>query len=480
MNSTPNGTSTGKSGDPKPRGGEKRGSAGTKPRRWWAQVTESVESRLWPLPAAAIVVAVALGIAVPRIDLLVDSLLPTGVNSVVFNGGAETARSVLSSIAGSLITATSLTFSLTVVALQLASSQASPRVLRLFARDRRVHTTLAVFLGTFAYSITVLRSVRASTDEVPEFVPRIAVTAGFVLTLISVMMLVFFLAHLAAQLRVETILKEIHSETERTIDLVGDSYAAAPAYALRVRVPEQKNVVTSAESGFITSRDRSTLLDFALANDIVIEENRNVGENVVAGTPLAFWWGQDGSEPEVEPDIVEKAVRSAHPIGYERTAAQDVDYGVQQIVDIGVRALSPGINDPTTAVHALGHLGALIARTVTLPRLPAGLAGPDGELRVVTVSRGPAELVHDALSQMRHYGAGDPAVVRRFLQVIGDLAYTCHEREVQTALGKQLAALEQQIWDDSADPAAFADLHEEITNLATRIGQSEHLADRAR
>ncbi|NQX37197.1 DUF2254 domain-containing protein [Herbiconiux sp. VKM Ac-2851] len=434
-----------------------------------ARVSESVESRLWPLPVAAIVFAVGLGILLPRIDLVLDASLPTGVDSVVFNGGAETARSVLSSIAGSLITATSLTFSLTVVALQLASSQASPRVLRLFARDRRVHATLAMFLGTFAYALTVLRSIRDPTDDIPGFVPRIAVTAGFVLTLISVIMLVFFLAHLAAQLRVETILKEIHADTDKTIDLVGGSNAAAPAHDRRVRIPAHKTTVTSRSSGFITSLDRDTLLSCAQSHHIVVEENRVIGENIVSGTPLAYWWPHDEDGASSEPSAIEKAIRSAYTIGYERTAAQDIDYGIQQIVDIGVRALSPGINDPTTAVHTLGHLSAITTRIVALPTLPAGLADHEGQLCVITASRSPRQAVEAALSQMRHYGAGDPAVVTRFLQVIDDLAHTCNNPEVHAELRVQLSALDLQIRTNTADPSATEQLLTAIRTLALKL-----------
>lgn len=439
-------------------------------RGWLAKVSESVESRLWPLPVAAVVVAVLLGVLLPRVDVALDARLSAGVDSLVFNGGAETARSVLSSIAGSLITATSLTFSLTVVALQLASSQASPRVLRLFSRDRQVHATLAVFLGTFAYSITVLRSVRDSTDDAPEFVPRIAVTAGFALTLVSVVMLVFFLAHLAAQLRVETIMKEIHADTDRTIDLVGDSSAAAPAYRGPLGEPADPHVVIAESSGFVTGCDRRRLIECASAHGIVIREGKKVGDSLVAGTPQAFWWATEGRISHEHADDVAAAVRAAYTVGYERTAAEDVDYGVQQILDIGVRALSAGINDPTTAVNALGHLGALLTRAVAVPRLPEALADSDGELRVVTMTSTTAELIHGALSPIRHYGADDPAVVTRFLQVVSDLHFTSDEPEVTRALRLQLDALRQQLTLDSADPAESARLLAATDQLSRRIG----------
>jgi uncharacterized membrane protein len=449
---------------------------GTRTRNWMARVSESVTSRLWPLPLAAVVMSAIVGILIPLIDQAIDSTLPSSIDVLVFNGGSQTARSVLSSIAGSLITATSLTFSLTVLALQLASSQASPRVLRLFASDRQVHATLAVFLGTFAYSITVLRSVRDATAGVSGFVPRIAVTLGFVVTLVSVIMLVFFLAHLAALLRIETILKNIHSETDRAIDLLGDSNASADAFDSGITVPELRSTVTASSSGFITSRSLSALVAIAAEHGIVIQETKRVGDNIVTGTPLAHWWpgGDDSSSggDAVDEDGVQRAVRRAYVIGYERTAAQDVDYGAQQIVDIGVRALSPGINDPTTASHALGHLSSLLARIVEIPALPAGIAGPDGRLRVVTASRPVDEIVDDALSQLRHYGAGDSVVVTRLLQLVRDLAYTCPSPEVRSALVAQLDALAQQLQNDHVDPASSTALLDACSALRRELASA--------
>lgn len=440
-------------------------------RGWWASLAESIDSRLWPVPLAAVIIAVALGIFLPRVDVLVDSSLPTAVDSAVFNGGADTARSVLSSIAGSLITATSLTFSLTVIALQLASSQASPRVLRLFARDRQVHWTLAAFLGTFAYSITVLRSVRSATEQTPEVVPRISVTLAFVFTLVSVIMLVFFLAHLAAQLRVETMLKDIHSDTDRTIDLVSERNAAASAFPHRIRTPPTRQTVTSSASGFITGHDDDLLLRTAAQHEIVIQETRRIGENIVEGTPLAFWWRPGDSEGPHDLAGIEMAIREAYSIGYERTASEDIDYGVQQILDIGLRALSAGVNDPTTAVHALGHLCAITARTVNMPRFPAARAGEDGELRVVTVSRSVADDVDAALSPIRHYGIEHPAVVTRFVNVVDELSYLADHPDVYPALMAQLDALTQELRSSSGDPAATGRILEFVAEAETRIQQ---------
>ncbi|WP_194410314.1 DUF2254 domain-containing protein [Microbacterium cremeum] len=441
-------------------------------RGWWARVSESIESRLWPLPLLTVFVAVGLGIVLPRVDLAVDASLPTAVHSAVFNGGAATARSVLSSIAGSLITATSLTFSLTVIALQLASSQASPRVLRLFARDRNVHVTLAAFLGTFAYSLTVLRSVRSGDDGASEFVPRIAVTVAFAMTVLSVILLVFFLAHLATQLRVETMLKEIHAETDRTIDLVGERNASAPEYRGEITEPLWRGVVVSESSGFITRLDVPALVASADDHDIVVEVDRDVGDNVVTGTPLAHWWPRRtdaGTSTGPIAAEVASAVKNAFSIRYERTAAEDIDFGVQQTVDIGLRALSPGVNDPTTAAHALGHLSAITARRLHNPTLPARLAGLHGQLSVVTSPSPRTDAIEAALTPLRHYGATHPAVVSRLLQAIAELHLLCADHDVEVALLAQLDALAEQLRSSTGDPVVVATQLVETSALRTRI-----------
>ena len=202
-----------------------------------AQIGEAAQSRVWPLPTAAIVAGVILGVALPELDRVLDPIVPEWLGALLFAGAPDSARAMLSSIAGSLITVTSLTFSLTVVALQLASSQASPRLLRMFASDRRVHATLAMFLGTFAFAMTVLRSVRSADETIVDdtgFVPRLAVSVTFVLMLAAVVTLTLFLAHLATRLRVETMLRDVHGETTRTGSPATVAVDVAPALSVMV------------------------------------------------------------------------------------------------------------------------------------------------------------------------------------------------------------------------------------------------------
>ncbi|GAA1469040.1 DUF2254 domain-containing protein [Microbacterium thalassium] len=430
-------------------------------RRRLASITEAIASRLWPLPLVAVIAGVILGVALPVIDRAVDASLPSWVGTFVFSGGVDAARAVLSAIAGSLITAASLTFSLTVVALQLASSQASPRLLRMFASDRMVHATLAMFLGTFAYALTVLRTVEDATEDADEFVPRLALTAASVLTLSSVIVLTFFLAHLARQLRVETMMRDVHREASETIALMADDAPGAPAAA--PARPGHARTVPAPTSGFITGVDREALVRVAAEADAVVRELRTVGENVVEGTPLIEWWPSD---PMVRPDAetserLAESLAECFSAAYERTPPQDVGFGLRQLADVAAKALSPGVNDPTTAVHALGHIAAVLGDLAERDERPAAWADADGAARLIPAGGGFADFAEVGLQQIRRYGAGDPDVAARLFAVIDDVAWRARRPSERDVLLGQLERLEASVARedyDEVERARFADL----------------------
>lgn len=353
-------------------------------RRRWALIREAFNTRLWPIPLLTIIAAVIFGVLLPILDAKIDERLPDQVIALLFNGGPDSARAVLSTITGSLITATSLTFSLTVVALQLASNQASPRLLRLFASDRTVHATLATFLGTFTFSLMVLRSVQNSTDETAAAVPSISITLCLLLTLASIIMLTVFLAHLAKQLRVETMLRNVHRETKRTIDLVRTTTEDGPTEVADDIRPSQFHTVEATHSGFLLSTSRSRVVSIATDLDFVVEEEHSVGSSVIAGVPIVSYWPRSGELPDdFDRDTFDRVIRSAYSTGYERTSSQDIGFGLRQLVDITIRAHSPSANDPTTAVHSLSHIAAVLGLIVNLPPQPAALLDDDGDVRLI-------------------------------------------------------------------------------------------------
>lgn len=416
-------------------------------RQWIAIARESLAAELWPLPTIAIVVGVAVGIFLPMLDRAVDADLPLQFEQFVFGGGPESARAVLSAISGSLITATSLTFSLTVVALQLASSQASPRVLRTFMKDQTVHWTLAIFVGTFAYSLTVLRTVRDATDDVVAIVPRLAVTLASLLTLLSVVMLIIFLAQLARQLRIETTLQQVFRETTSTIELVASTMSTGAVVLPQVPPNHRSEVARASRSGFIRSSDRSRLLSLATHHDIVIREETTIGSHVVEGTPVAWWWLRDPQTyiEEEKREQISESVAGAFGMAYERTPSQDIGFGLRQLVDIAARALSSGVNDPTTAVHSLGHISAILCALTALPEQSPAISDDDGTVRVMITRHDFTDLLELALNQPRRYGASDPDVAARLYQLLQEVGYVSTRVAQRTPLKSQLSRLDASV-----------------------------------
>jgi uncharacterized membrane protein len=409
-----------------------------------ASVMDAFRTQLWPLPVLAVVLAVAAGIVLPAVDASVDDTLPPEVAGWLFGGGPEAARSVLQTIAGSLITVTSLTFSLTVVTLQLASSQFSPRLLRTFARDRLVHATLALFLASFAFALTVLRSVRTGTGESGSFVPDISVTVAYALALLSVLGLVAFLAHIAREIRVETIMSRVAAETMDTIDRVFPAEAAdRPEPAVR----QPSAYLPSGGSGFITGLDKKSLLDAAAEAGAVLRIERGPGSFVVEGVPYALAWRLEQANPAAADGFeqLRRSIDAAVTIGPERTNVQDVGFGFRQLVDVAVRALSPGVNDPTTAEHALGHLSVLLCRLVTRTAGPRVLADADGQPRVALAFPRFEDLLDLTLSQIRLYGVPDPRVAEKILQLLKGVTYSDPDGRSGPAVREQARRLREAI-----------------------------------
>lgn len=433
----------------------------------WVQLRESVSSLLWPVPTVITVVAVIAGLSIPALDSIVDDDLPGALRAVLFAGGSESARAVLSAIAGSLITVTALTFSLTVVTFQLASSQFSPRLLRMFASDKTMHATLGIFLGTFTYAVTVLTSVSSATPTAEEVVPLIAVTVAFLLTLVSVITLALFLGHLARKIRVETMLRDVHDETVDTIALIGEQIEENVEVAAHGIRTEGSTPVAAAASGFITSVDRAELVEIARSHDIVIAEEHMVGSSVISGIPLVSWWNLDDAAGQRVSDrtALGREVNAAFTLGFERTSSQDIGFGLRQLVDIANKALSPAVNDPTTAVHAISHLSALLCAIAALPENRGGATDENGVVRLITRPQGFGELVELAVEQPRRYGAGDPRLAARLFQLLREVGYsatTDQQRAVVRSQTERLTASVQQQGYDESELLRFTRLAEEV------------------
>ncbi|MDO5743690.1 MAG: DUF2254 domain-containing protein [Micrococcaceae bacterium] len=391
-----------------------------------ANRVDSLRSQLWPVPLAAIILAVAIGQLLPYLDKELDSRSASEVTGWLFGGGPEAASNLLQTIAGAMVTVTSLTFSLTMVTLQLASSQFSPRVLRTFTRDRIVHNTLALFLATFAFSLTVLRSVRNATDSFEGFVPRISTTLAFLLAVASVLALVAFLSHLARQIRVESMLQTVFDEAESTLkrvfadtgdpDLVKPGVLAGPGAGFRP--------LESPASGFLLSVDYDAVCKVAAEAGAFVEFESTPGDSLVRGVPFARARYSAGGELGDEAfAALSDAVAECIFTGFERTSVQDATLGLQQLLDIACKALSPGINDGTTAVHAIGHVSALLCALAERPTGPYLVRDGTETARVLVLRPGLEDMLELAMRQLLRYAMDDPRAAERTVKMLVELAW---------------------------------------------------------
>jgi uncharacterized membrane protein len=405
---------------------------------------DSLRTQLWPVPLAATLVAAALGQYVPHLDRQLEDHLPDVVLGFLFGGGPEAAQAMLQTMAGSLVTVTALTFSLTVVTLQLASSQFSPRLLRTFSRDVFVHNTLALFLATFVFSLTVLRSIRAASEG-DGFVPRIAITVGFGLTLASVVALVFFLAHLATQIRVETMMRDVHEEADQALDRIFPREENVKPDGL-AEIKSGARLMESAVSGFLLSVDARAVCAVALATDTFVVVDAVPGASLIAGVPFARAWPGEGNSLDGQRlTELSQGLRDSLSTGFERTSTWDAGFGLQQLLDVASRALSPGINDPTTAVHALGHISAFLCTLAGRPTGPKLHTDAQNRPRVILNFPTFEDLLHQAMRQMTQYALDDPRAAERLVRMLRELSWVVGAAPHRSAIQDSVAAVQVAI-----------------------------------
>jgi uncharacterized membrane protein len=371
-----------------------------------------------------VALAIALGVALPSLDALLEASGGRHPLTSSFGGGPAAARDLLAAIAGSLISVTGLTFSLTVVALQLGSSQYSPRLLQTFVTDRVVQLTLAQLVATFVYALTVLRTVRTedATSGETAFVPRLSITVGYVLTLGSVVALLLFLGHLARSLRVETMLRDVHDEGSRTIDRELPEDEAPHRSDAGASPPGAGSPVAARSSGFVVDVDEARLVEAARMTDVVVRLHPRIGDSVVEGVPAATAWPRRPGG-EVDTDVLGEALTEGMRLGFERSPDRDVAYSLRKVVDIASRALSPGVNDPTTAVHALSHASALLGDMVTRPQPTTARTDDDGVTRLLVSRWEPEDLLALVVEEPLHFGGGQPTVLRRLAALLREVAW---------------------------------------------------------
>lgn len=357
----------------------------------------------WVVPAIWCLLAVAAGLVLPDAEAWVPGSL------LLFEGGVEGARVVLSTIAGAMISVTGLVFSITMVVLQLASSQYTPRVLQAFLGDRTTQHTLGIFAASFLYALVVLRAVRDA-----ERAPGLAVTVALLLVVGAVGMFLAYIHHITTSIGVARMLQRTAQQSR---DLLADGQASAwPETPVELEEPVASRVLAADRSGYVDAVDTPALVRLASRHGVRVELLHPLGSFVAHGSPLLVVHELSGADAPA-PGAVLALVSQ---VG-ERTMDQDVGYGIRRLVDIAERALSPGINDPTTAVQVLDQLHDLLRRMVTAPQTWPVRPDEEGTVRLVLRQPTMAEVVELALADIAHWGEDHRRVRERIATIMDDL-----------------------------------------------------------
>lgn len=358
-----------------------------------------LEANLLALPAAVLAALGGLGLGLPALEASGAWPGLTTLGAWVAPE-AGTAQLVLATMAGAIMTVISVVYSILIVALSMLSVQFSTRVLAGFTRDRLSRFVLGLFVGTFAYDLAVVSAIR--TD--PPRVPGVAFALGLALAFLSLGMLVAFIHHIVRSIQANVLIDRIASDTLGVLDAVfpADGAPSAPC------PPPGPFVVRATTSGYVQLIDLPGLAEASPGGQIVVL--RPHGSFVAAGVPLC------GADREID---AARAV-SAFDLGVDRTMQDDAEFGFRQIVDIALKALSPAVNDPSTAVTVIDHLGRLLIHVARRPLGPIRVAVGAGAVFLPRPSW--VDLLDLSVEQIRQVGASDMAVALRLMRVLGELA----------------------------------------------------------
>jgi uncharacterized membrane protein len=382
----------------------------------------------WFVPLIMTIGAIILSIFTLSIDTLL--LQSTDMRGWwLYTGGPEGARTVLATTAGSMITVAGVVFSITIVVLSLASSQFGPRLIKNFIEKRINQMVLGTFIATFIFCILTLQKIRESDETT--FVPHISVTTGILLGIASLIVLIYFIHSISTSIRANNIIANVcedldnsiervfpeeygsdRSKTDRSIeDLIEEQgYISEKYYREIEKIPSDK-------SGYLLGYDIGELLTIAVKEDILIRIDHRPGDFIVGNNPLLWIWPGKKLDEKLGKKLI-----TTFMMGSERSSDQDIEYPIHLLVEIAVRALSPGINDPFTAITCIDWLGEALSKLAGKKIHGPLYFDEDGKIRVIAKPVTFSGAVDAAFNQIRQNAVTIPAVSIRLLEAIGAIA----------------------------------------------------------
>lgn len=405
----------------------------------------ALRSSLWFVPGVMIAVSIALALLLIDAESLVKREWLLNYPRL-FGLGADGSRGMLTAIASSMLTVAALAFSMTLTALTQASGQYTPRILRNFMRDRINQFILGYFVSVFAYCLIVLRTIRGAEELT--FVPSLAVMGGLVLAIGGIVVLIYFIHHIASSLQVSQIIDNIVSETKDAIDTLFPEELGTPAKksekteAQLINAYKTWREIPAQTSGYIQYVDTDELIDWAEENEFVVKMERGIGQFTGKGAALVSLTGEGQNfEKNIKNETISE-INNLFSINRYRTIEQDIGFGIRQIVDIALKALSPGINDTTTAITCIDFLSVIVG-AIARKQLPETVRSKNGKLCVLVKANDFRKYVETAFDQIRISGKANQAIFERLLDALNFVAKNTNNEERHAIVREQIELIRE-------------------------------------
>ena len=413
-------------------------------RKWFRKTLDSLRASYWFIPTVMTCGAVILAFLMIRLDqsLSLDTIRSLGFG---YYNQPDGARSLVSTVASSMITVAGTTFSITLAVLSLTSGQFGPRLLSNFMRDLGNQIVLGTFVATYVYCLLVLRTIHTSSSAIAAFVPHLSVVLAIVLALLNVGVFIYFIHHTAESIQASTITARIAHELEGMIkrlypEATPDDVAAPPTLTARELDPHTACAVAlkQPQSGYLQNLDENGLLNYATEHNVTVQCLHIPGTFVFEDQPVALVWPKDALDDDGRDDI-----SNYFTLGPRRTPAHDLDFLFDQLSEMALRALSPGVNDAVTAMRCADRIAAGFHLMVSR-RPPASKRFDEGGgLRLILPQIDLGNLVEDTLGEFRRYSADNMLVSMHLLDIIGTLLVSSDNPDLRRALLSEAALIRE-------------------------------------
>lgn len=378
---------------------------------------------------------------------------------------AAGAQAILTTVAGSAISVASLVFSITVVVLSLAANQMGPRLLENFMKHNRTQLVLGAFIGTFIYCLLILATISGQTVNA---VPHSAVMLGLVLGVISFALLIYFIHHVLVFIQVSRVLEEVSNEVVTIFSRILLSEEDQPNQSQKLSgniekaLPERdaEYQLTAKASGYLQLIELESMVKLASEHEALVHIQRKPGDFVIKGSPLLRLW----TEKELEQELLDK-VLAPIKLGAQRTTIQDAEFAIDQLVEVALRALSPGINDSFTAINCVDRLAAALAE-VASKRLPKPYYfDQDDNLRVVVKLYSYRSILNAAFNPIRQNARNNVGVTQRLMETVVTLRQLPISENYRSALmehAKLIYTEAEQHFQNDRDLEQFKDKYSKV------------------